>query len=229
MTDFLFDPPEPVALSLAGGSARIPVRRIFCVGRNYAAHAAEMGAEVDREAPFYFTKSAPHLRAGGGTVAYPPGTDDYHHEMELAVVLGAHAYRVTPADAMDVVLGAACALDMTRRDRQAEAKEKRRPWDVGKDVEGSAILGEVTRGFVPEGQCIRLSVNGEIRQDARLSEMVHSVPEIIADLSRLYHLAPGDVILTGTPAGVGAVQPGDVLDGSIEGLTPLHVTIGSKT
>jgi fumarylpyruvate hydrolase len=229
MTEWLFAPEPVPGLAVEGTEARYPVRRIFCVGRNYAAHAAEMGNEVDREAPFYFTKSAVHLAASGGTVPYPPGTGDYHHEMELAVTIGATAFRVAVGDAMAAVHGFAGALDMTRRDLQGAAKEKRRPWDVGKDFEGAAVIGTVTPrdAFGEVGaRRIRLSVNGEARQDATLDEMVHSVPEIVADLSRLYRLGPGDVILTGTPAGVGPVAAGDVLRGSVDGLRDVEMTVG---
>ena len=227
MGELLFPAPEVKTLAVKGEAALYPVHRIFCVGRNYAAHAAEMGAEVDREAPFYFTKSLSALSPSGKAQPYPPGTSDYHHEVELAVALGASGFRIAVEDAGAMVFGYAAALDMTRRDLQARAKEKRRPWDLGKDVEGSAVLAPLTRAdqFALSDQWIQLSVNGEIRQDGRLDEMVHSVPEIIADLSRYYHLQAGDVILTGTPAGVGAVAPGDRLSGGIDGLAPLSLTL----
>lgn len=229
MTRFLFDLPETFSIPLAGEDDRFPVRRIFCVGRNYAAHAAEMGNEVDREAPFYFTKSPASAIASGATIPYPPGTSDYHHEMELAVLIGAPAFRIAAADAPKAILGYCAALDMTRRDLQGIAKDKRRPWDIGKDFENSAVFAPASRaGDVGalEGLPIRLSVNGGIRQDAVLGDMVHSVPEVIADLSKYYHLAPGDVILTGTPAGVGSVVAGDVLNGEIGGLAPVALRIG---
>ena len=221
----VFDPPAPPLLPLSGEAGAVPVARIFCVGRNYAAHAAEMGNEFDREAPFYFTKSALHLVPSGATVPYPPATADLHHEMELAVVLG------SGPEGGAVPLGAACALDMTRRDLQAAAKERRRPWDLGKDFEGCCAIGPVTRDAAPrkggDGRRIALEVNGTRRQDARLSDMIHDVPAILADLGRHYALRPGDVILTGTPAGVGPVVPGDVLRGSVEGLEDVHLTIGA--
>lgn len=229
MTRHLFELPETFSIPLRGEEARFPVRRIFCVGRNYAAHAAEMANEVDREAPFYFTKSPASAVASGATIPYPPGTTDYHHEMELAVLIGAPAFRVAAADAPKAILGYCAALDMTRRDLQGIAKDKRRPWDIGKDFENSAVFAAASRaGDVGalEGLPIRLSVNGGIRQDAVLGDMVHSVPEVIADLSKYYHLAPGDVILTGTPAGVGPVVAGDLLDGEIGGLAPVALRIG---
>lgn len=228
MTAPLFPVPAAPQVPLVGEAAGYPVRRIFCVGRNYAAHAAEMGNEVDREAPFYFTKSAQAICQSGTEIAYPPGTQDCHHEMELVVALGAPAFRVTEADAMHAVLGYACGIDLTRRDLQAAAKDKRRPWDLGKDFEESAVIAAITRkdAFGALGsQAIRLSVDGTWRQDAQLSDMIWSVPEVIADLSRYYHLGPGDLIYTGTPAGVGPVVPGNVLVGEIDGLTPLHLGI----
>ena len=228
MTDPLFPIPDTPLVPLADERAAYPVRRIFCVGRNYAAHAAEMGNEVDRAAPFYFTKSAQAICPSGAEIAYPLGTQDCHHEMELVVALGAPAFRVTEADAMQAVLGYACGIDLTRRDLQAAAKDKRRPWDLGKDFEASAVIAAITRrdAFGALGdQAIRLSVDGMVRQDAHLSDMIWSVPEVIADLSRYYHLGPGDLIYTGTPAGVGPVVPGNVLRGEIDGLTPLHLSI----
>ena len=227
MTDTLFPIPAP-QVPVVGERAGYPVRRIFCVGRNYAAHAAEMGNEVDREAPFYFTKSAEAICQSGAEIAYPLGTQDCHHEMELVVALGAPAFRVSEAEALNAVLGYACGVDLTRRDLQAAAKEKRRPWDLGKDFEESAVIAAITRKDqfgAPGDQAIRLSVDGTLRQNAVLSDMIWSVPEVIADLSRYYHLRPGDLIYTGTPAGVGPVVPGNVLLGDIDGLTPLHLSL----
>jgi len=229
MTEILFPAPAPVLVPLRDGSGFYPVRRIFCVGRNYADHAKEMGAEVDREAPFYFTKSSAHLTLSGTTTPYPPGTADFHHEMEFVVAIGADGFRVAPEHAMDLVFGYAAGLDMTRRDLQAAAKDKRRPWDTSKDFENAAILGPLTRATdfgVPGPQAITLLLNGEPVQRSHLSEMVWSVPEIIAHLSTLYHLRPGDLIFTGTPAGVGPVRPGDRLHGEIDGLAPVDLTIG---
>jgi fumarylpyruvate hydrolase len=230
MTDYLFAP-EPVrSVQVLGEAAHYPVRRIFCVGRNYAEHAREMGNEVDREAPFYFTKSAQALVLSGSQIPYPPGTADFHHEMELVVAIGAPAFRVAMAEASRAVFGYGCGLDMTRRDLQAAAKEKRRPWDTGKDFENAAVLGPISRAdaFGAVGpQRIALAVNGLVRQEARLADMVWSVEELIAHLSTLYHLGPGDLIFTGTPAGVGAVQPGDVIEGSIDGLAAVSLRISA--
>ncbi len=229
MPSLLFDLPAWPTIAMADGSGDYPVRRIFCVGRNYAAHAAEMGNEVDREAPFYFTKSPTAAVMSGQTLPYPPGTQNYHHEMELAFTIGAPAFRVGPKDVEAVIHSYCCALDMTRRDLQQAAKDKRRPWDIAKDVEGSAIFGQLSPvaevGAIGP-QRIWLEKNGTVVQDAYLADMIHAVPEIVADLSQYYHLAPGDVILTGTPAGVGPVEPGDVLTGGVDGLEPLSLTIG---
>ncbi|UFM65753.1 fumarylacetoacetate hydrolase family protein [Paracoccus sp. MA] len=227
MAEFLFPPPPPAALPVIGQQARFPVNRIFCVGRNYAAHAAEMGSEVDREAPFYFLKSAHAVRQSGATLAYPPGTRDLHHEIELVVALGAPAFRIGAGQAMAAVWGYGSGLDMTRRDLQAAAKDKRRPWDLGKNFEGAAVLSALTpaRDFAPAAQRIHLQVNGTVRQEARISDMVWSIPELIADLSHYYHLAPGDLIMTGTPAGVGAVGAGDRLQGGVEGLAEVVLAI----
>jgi fumarylpyruvate hydrolase len=229
MSGHLFELPPVPSVPVRGSSRTYPVRRIFCVGRNYAAHAAEMGAVADRETPFYFTKSPSALQASGSTVPYPAGTDNYHHEMELVVALGAPVFRASRAQALAAVFGYACGLDMTRRDLQNTAKEKRHPWDIGKDVERSAVIAEIAPAaeFGEVGpQRIALAVNGAVRQDARLSEMIHGVPEIIMHLSGYYHLGPGDLIYTGTPAGVGAVSAGDTIEGSIDGLAPVRLTIG---
>ena len=225
----LFDLPPIPDIPVIGEDQGYPLRRIICVGRNYEAHAKELGNEVDREAPFYFTKSLNALALSGATIPYPPGTDDYHHEMEFAFVMGAPLFRANRDEALAAVYGYACALDMTRRDRQNDAKDKRRPWDLAKDVEGSAVIGPITKAadFGPvAGQQITLDVNGTRRQDATLDLMIHDIGGILEHLSGYYHLAPGDLILTGTPAGVGAVGPGDVLHGEVQGLAPVDLTIG---
>lgn len=226
----IFEPEKPTLVTIAGGNRGFPVRRIFCVGRNYAAHAAEMGHDVDREAPFYFTKSVAAICQTGQTVPYPPGTNDYHHEMEFVVAIGAPAFKVSVDDAMASVFGFACGLDMTRRDRQQDGKDKRRPWDLGKDVENSAVIGPITAAAAfgeIKDQTISLLINGKIRQKARLCDMVWSVAEIIAHLSKYYHLGAGDLIYTGTPAGVGPVLVGDNLRGEISGLEPIEHVIGA--
>ena len=228
MTRYLFPAPVPASLPVIGQPERFPVGRIFCVGRNYAAHAAEMGAEVDRGSPFYFLKSAHAVLESGGVLPYPPGTEDLHHEIEMVVAIGAPAFRVTADRAASAIWGYGAGLDLTRRDLQARAKAMQRSWDLGKNFEGSAVLSALTPAadFQPAGQRIHLDVNGTTRQDSVISDMVWSIPEIIADLSQYYHLAPGDLIMTGTPAGVGAVTSGDRLAGGIAGLAPVELTIG---
>lgn len=231
MTTYVFPPRPQPAIPVVGTQAQYPVGRVFCVGRNYAAHAAEMGLEVDRETPFYFTKSCHATTLSGAVTPYPPGTDNFHFEMELAIAIAAPAFQIETNRAMQVVFGYGCALDMTRRDLQLSERKKQRPWDLGKDVENAAVFGPLTpvnNRFQIGAQRIWMQQNGELRQDATLAEMVWSVPEIIAHLSGFYHLGPGDLILTGTPAGVGPVQPGDVLKGGIDGLEPLELTIAER-
>jgi fumarylpyruvate hydrolase len=203
-------------LPIAGREEGYPVARIFCVGRNYAAHAAEMGNEVDREAPFWFTKSPFALIPSGSALPYPPGTRDLHHEVELVVALGEKGEP----------WGFACGLDMTRRALQARAKEGRKPWDTAKDWEGSAVVGALRPGAGLGDAAIRLTVNGALRQEARTSEMVWDLPALLRHLGSLYRLGPGDLLMTGTPAGVGAVVPGDHLNGEVEGLAPVELRIG---
>lgn len=224
----LFDIPTTPSVAVKGESATYPVRRIFCVGRNYAAHAAEMGVEVDREAPFYFTKAAGTLVHSGATIPYPPGTANYHHEMEFVVALAKPIFKADPAEAVAAIYGYASGLDMTRRDLQLAAREKGRPWDLGKDFEQSAVIGEMTKAaeFSEIGpQRIWLTVNGETRQDSHLSDLIWTVPEIVSHLSGYYHLGAGDLIYTGTPAGVGPVVAGDRLEGGIDGLADITLTI----
>jgi len=232
MSEFLFPAPPIPAAPVRGRTERVPIRRIFCVGRNYEAHAREMGVAADREAPFYFTKAAAHYVPSGSTVPYPPGTSNYHYEMELVAVIGAPAFGVPVDRALDCVFGYACGLDMTRRDLQQAAKDQRRPWDIGKDFEGSAVLGEVVPaaeiGHPRDGR-IELRVNGETKQQSDLSLLIHGVPEVVAHLSTFYHLEPGDLIYTGTPEGVGAVKAGDELAGSIAGVGSIALTIGRNS
>ncbi|TXI20244.1 MAG: FAA hydrolase family protein [Roseateles sp.] len=229
MSSYVF-PPVPVpSAPVRGSTARYAVSRIFCVGRNYADHAREMGADPTREPPFYFTKPATALTPSGATVAYPPQTQNYHYEMELVLAIGAPVFKVTPDAARAAIWGYATGLDMTRRDLQAAAKAAGKPWDTAKGFDQSAILGEIARvselGLLEKG-AITLSVNGVEKQRGDLADMIWSQAEIVSNLSQLYHLQPGDLIYTGTPAGVGAVVPGDVLHGHIEGLGDIHLTIG---
>jgi fumarylpyruvate hydrolase len=207
------------------------VARIFCVGRNYAEHAAEMGHAVDREKPFYFCKSATALRQDGETLGYPPGTTNYHYEVELVVALGGPAYRTTREAALDAVYGYAVGLDMTRRDLQLSERVKQRPWTLGKDVEASApvsAIRQAARIGHPRRGAIALRQNTVLRQNADIADLVWSVAEIIAHLSGFYHLGPGDLVFTGTPAGVGPVQPGDLLECAIAGVGELTVAIGQE-
>jgi fumarylpyruvate hydrolase len=231
MSKYLFEPPPVPALSIAGLDALYPVARIFCVGRNYEEHAREMGHVVDREKPFYFSKSATALRQNGARIPYPPGTTNYHFECELVVAMGAPAYRIAAADAEQAIYGYACGLDMTRRDLQLSERAKQRPWTLGKDVEASAPVSPIAAAAAighPKRAVISLTQNGVTRQQSNISELVWSVPEIIAHLSGFYHLGRGDLIFTGTPAGVGPVSPGDRLEATIEGVGALTVTIGQE-
>ncbi|MFK7751033.1 MAG: fumarylacetoacetate hydrolase family protein [Sedimentitalea sp.] len=231
MSPIVFDLPPSLTLPVRGETAAFPIGRIFCVGRNYAAHAAEMGFEVDREAPFYFTKSAANAVFTGATVPFALGTENYHHEMELVMAIAAPVLRATPQQARDAIYGYGCGLDMTRRDLQIASRKIQRPWDLGKDVEDSAVFAGLTRAadMGPIGaQRIHLEVNGETRQDAVLDDLIWNVEEIICDLSKFYHLRPGDLIMTGTPAGVGPVQPEDVITGGIDGLDPISLTLGGR-
>ena len=228
MAKSLFSLPDVVQIPVVGEANTYPVGRIFCVGRNYAAHAAEMGNEVDREAPFYFTKSPQNAILTGQTVPYPPGTENYHHEMELALAIGRPVFQATSQQAWDAVFGYCCALDMTRRDLQIRERNKQRPWDLGKDVENGAVFAPLTRAddWSPsDDKRIYLSVNERVAQDATLSELVWKIDELISHLSGFYHLRPGDLILTGTPAGVGPVVAGDRIEGGIDGLAPVHLTL----
>lgn len=227
-SSFAFSPPLLPTVSIRGTELAFPVNRIFCVGRNYEAHAKEMGMTVDREEPFYFIKSASSIVASGATVPYAPGTNNLHHEMELVVAIGKPAFRVTAGDAPEAIYGYACGLDMTRRDLQFKARDKGRPWDLGKNFENSAVISEIVpvsqTGHIESGD-IRLSVNDDLRQRGDISDLIWNVSELIADLSKYYHLQPGDLLYTGTPAGVGPVEPGDRIQGSIENIGEITLTI----
>ena len=231
-TNYLWNPPPVYSLPVHGSKARYPVNRIFCVGRNYHAHAVEMGAPVDKAnaQPFYFNKAASTLVESGATVPYPTGTANYHHEMELVVAIGAPGFRVSESDAESLIYGYATGLDMTRRDLQLVARELGRPWDLGKDFELSAVCGEIVPignlGVLTSG-ALTLDVNGQRRQTSDLSQLIWSIPELIADLSKFYHLQPGDLIYTGTPEGVGAVKSGDKLSGHIDHVGGIELTIGA--
>ena len=226
----VFTLPERPHAAIEGTSDTFPVRRIICIGRNYEAHAREMGTNPDREAPFFFTKWADDLVPNGATIPYPPETANYHFEAELVIAIGKEGAKVSEADALDLVFGYATGLDMTRRDLQLDAREKGRPWDTGKNLSFSAPMAAirpVTAGHVSSGP-IQLHVNNEIKQDADISDLIWNCAEQIAYISRFERLLPGDLIYTGTPAGVGPVKPGDVIEVTIAGLEPLRVTIGEK-
>jgi fumarylpyruvate hydrolase len=227
MVDYVITPPPIVAVPVAGGSA-FPVRRVFCVGRNYAAHAREMGSDPDREPPFFFAKPADALLLNGADMPYPTMTSDLHHEMELVAAIGIGGSDIAEAHALKHVWGYAAGLDMTRRDLQGAAKKEGKPWDMGKGFDHSAPIGLMIPASAvdhPAHGLIELKVNGKVRQTSDLSMMIWSVPETIAYLSRLVALAPGDLIFTGTPEGVAAVQKGDLLEGTVAGVGSVRTTI----
>ena len=219
---------EPPSLPVVGTEDRFPVRRIYCVGRNYAAHAREMGADPNREPPFFFTKPADAVLPDGAPLPYPPRTHALHHEVELVVAIGRGGRDIPAEAALDHVFGYAVGLDMTRRDLQQAAKEKGHPWDMGKGFDHSAPIGSVAPVAAighPSDAVIRLTVNGTVRQEGTTADMIWTVPETIAYLSGLVALAPGDLIMTGTPEGVSAVVPGDVMDGDVAGVGRIQVAV----
>ena len=230
MTTYLSNAPAPISLPVRGQDARLPVSRIFCVGRNYHAHAIEMGRPVDKstDRAFYFLKSPHALVESGATVAYPPETQNYHYEMELVLVIGKAGFRIPVESAHEHIYGYATGLDMTRRDQQFLARDKGRPWDLGKDIEQGAVCSEVVPmpGVVLEKGTIELAVNGVTKQKSDLDKLIWNIREQIADLSLYYHLQPGDLIYTGTPEGVGPVVPGDKITGRVEGVGEIALTIG---
>jgi len=229
--NYIFPAPDPACVSVANTDEKIPVRRIFCVGRNYAAHAREMGKDPDRDPPFFFTKPADAVVDSGETVAYPPRTENFHYEAELVAVIGESGTCISEASSLDHVWGYAVGNELTRRDLQLVARDKGRPWDEGKAFDRSAVVGPVypvSEVGHPATGNIKLTVNGETRQDADLSELIWSVPEIISILSHSFELKPGDLIMTGTPAGVGPLSPGDTCIVSIEGLGDIKTVIGPR-
>ena len=223
---------EAPSVPIAGGTDRFPVRHIYCVGRNYAEHAKEMGGDASKEPPFFFTKPAdavvPVIPPAVGRIAYPLATKNFHHEIELVVAIGGSGAKLKPEDAAALVWGYAVGLDMTRRDLQNDMREKKRPWDIGKSFAQAAPIGPVhpvsAVGLLARGK-IWLDVNGARRQQGDLADMVWDVPHTLAFLSQYYELLPGDLVFTGTPAGVGAVVAGDRLDGGIDGLGTLAIAI----
>jgi fumarylpyruvate hydrolase len=227
MSDLVIDPPAVVRAPIAGSRATFPVRRVYCIGRNYAAHAVEMGHDPDREPPFFFQKNPDNLDFTG-EFPYPPQSDDVHHEVELVVALGKGGADIPVEQALGHVWGYAVGLDMTRRDLQGVAKRMGRPWEIGKAFERSAPMGAlqpVAAVGHPSAGWILLEVNGEVRQEGDLSQMIWKVPEIISYLSSYFALAAGDLVMTGTPSGVGPVVRGDVMAARVEGVGDLEVRV----
>ena len=228
---YVIEPPKQPAVAIAGDSAWFPVRRIFCVGRNYADHVREMGADPKSEPPIFFTKPADALVPDGATIPYASNTANLHHEVELVLALGQGGADIAESAALEHVWGYGVGVDLTRRDRQAEAKQAGAPWDAAKGFDHSAPLGALTPvsvcGHVRKGR-IWLAVNGAVKQDADIAAMIWSAPEIIASLSRSWALKPGDLIFTGTPSGVSALHVGDVVTCGVEGLEPLRFSIGPR-
>ena len=227
----VFPPQDTPTVAVADSDDRIPVRRIFCIGRNYAAHAREMGRDPDREPPFFFLKPADAVVEDGATIPYPPQTENLHYEAELVAVIGKGGVNIAEADALDHVWGYGVGNDLTRRDLQLVAREQGRPWDLGKGFDRSAPIAPihpVSKVGHPSKGSIKLTVNGEVKQDADLSELIWSIPEMISILSHSMELKAGDVIMTGTPAGVGPLVPGDVCVVTIAGVGELTTTIGPR-
>ncbi len=233
-TSYVVEAPAIPSVAVLGTEARFPVRRIFCVGRNYAAHAREMGKDPDREPPFFFTKPADAVLDAGAdddaSIPYPPETGNFHHEIELTVAIGTGGTDIAAENALDHVYGYATSIDLTRRDLQLAARDKGRPWDWGKSFDLSAPLAPIRAGndFDPTTGRIWLEVDGETRQDADLSELIWPVRDVIAIVSRTMTLKPGDLIMTGTPAGVGPIEPGQRVRGGVDGLTEVSLKIGPR-
>ena len=228
--DYAVPVPALHTLAVAGRDERFPVNRVFCVGRNYAAHAREMGKDPDRDPPFFFMKPANAVidATRVATVPYPPKTANYHHEIELIVAIGKGGRNIPASEALQHVYGYAVGLDMTRRDLQLEARDKGRPWEFGKSFASSAPIGALHRAADashPANAAITLTVNGQPRQSSDIAKLIWSVSECIAYLSEYESLEPGDIIMTGTPEGVNAVVPGDVMAGAIAGLGEIRVTV----
>ncbi|WP_026354707.1 fumarylacetoacetate hydrolase family protein [Massilia niastensis] len=231
MSDFVITAPAVPSVAVAGSNARFPVRRVFCVGRNYASHAREMGSDPNREPPFFFTKPADAVVPASATVPYPTETTDLHHEVELVVALGVGGANVSPDEALKMVWGYGVGLDLTRRDLQSAAKDTGRPWDMAKGFDASAPCSELHPvgqvGYPAKGR-IWLEVNGELRQQGDLGEMIWPVADVISYLSRFVKLAPGDLIYSGTPSGVAALVPGDRVRGGVDGVGSFELEIGEQ-
>jgi len=227
MTKYIIEPVERASLPVRGSEQRFPVRRVYCIGRNYAAHSIEMGGDPNRESPFFFQKNPDNLDTSG-EFPYPVKSSDVHHEIELVVALKSGGVNISVDNALEHVYGYAVGIDMTRRDLQAEMKQTRRPWEIGKAFERSAPVGPIVAasdiGHLDSGK-ISLNVNGEIRQQGDLNQMIWKVPEMIAYLSEYFEIGPGDVIMSGTPSGVGPVARGDVMVAAVEGIGELEVKV----
>lgn len=226
---FIFPPLATPAVPIDGSAALFPVRRVFCVGRNYKDHVKEMGGDPERNPPFFFSKPADAIVQSGSSVRYPTLTKELHYEMELVVAIGKPVFQIDPGEANDCIFGYATGIDLTRRDIQMDALHKGLPWDFGKSFDNSAPIGTISRreqtGIIEDAR-IWLEVNGEIRQDANVSDLIWSVPELLSTLSHGIALQPGDLVYTGTPAGVSAIVSGDRLVGGIDGLKQIELTIG---
>jgi fumarylpyruvate hydrolase len=227
-TDFVVPAPPVVSLAVRGSSARFPVRRVYCVGRNYAEHTREMGHDPDRELPFFFQKNPDNLVLDNGDFPYPPLSNNVHFEVEMVVAIGKGGSDISVDSALDHVYGYALGLDMTRRDLQGEAKKTGRPWEIGKAFEHSAPMTDIVAvkdvGHLSKG-AIWLKVNGEVKQQSDLDQLIWNVPEIIAHLSKTFELKAGDLIMTGTPAGVGPIKRGDVMEGFCEGIGTISAKV----
>jgi len=228
MTSYVLPPPPVSSVAVAGSSERFPVRRIFCVGRNYEAHAREMGKDPTREAPFFFMKPADAIMDNGAKVPYPPETKNLHYEIELVLAIGKGGRDIPEDKALEHIWGYGVGIDLTRRDLQNAAKDAGRPWEWGKAFDHSAPIAPLHPaakiGHLSKGR-IWLAVNGKVKQDQDISDLIWSVPEILAICSRSMALAPGDLIMTGTPSGVGAIVAGDVVTGGVEGLGEIGITM----
>ncbi|MFM0342065.1 fumarylacetoacetate hydrolase family protein [Paraburkholderia fungorum] len=229
MTEYSVTPPTITSVAVSGSTSRFPVRRVFCVGRNYADHAREMGANPDRDPPFFFSKPADAVVPASGVLPYPPLTSDLHHEIELVIAIGKEGKDITPENALDFVWGYGVGVDLTRRDLQATAKKLSRPWDWAKGFDASAPVSEIKPASEvghPSSGRIWLSVNGEVRQQGDLSEMIWPVADIISYVSQAVTVKPGDLIFSGTPAGVGALRPGVKVAGGVDGVATFSFEVG---
>jgi fumarylpyruvate hydrolase len=229
MSSFVF-PPQQASVAIRGSQQRFPVHRIYCVGRNYAEHVREMGANPERDAPFFFCKPADAVVSNHSSIPFPSSTQDLHHEVELVVAIGEAAEKLSIDRAEACIFGYSVGIDLTRRDLQAQAKQHGRPWDTAKGFDHSAPIADIVAvadcGLITDAS-ISLSVNGEVRQRGKIADLIWSIPEILVELSHLFSLQPGDLIFTGTPAGVGRLVPGDELCGEVTGLDELQILIGN--